>query len=94
MAYENTGNGFGGRPDVGEDNNSMTTLHDIQKAVEKLPLDKLAKFRAWFEEFNASKWDEEIEQNVQVGKLDVLEQRALTDITKQRMKNRSSKYFA
>ena len=79
MAYENAGDGFGGRPGVGEENNSMTTLHEIQKAVVKLPPDKLAKFRAWFEEFDAIKWDEEIEQNVQSGKLDILEQRALND---------------
>ena len=34
---------------------AMTTLEDIEKAVTQLPADQLAKFRAWFEEFEAAR---------------------------------------
>ncbi|HEY5238731.1 MAG TPA: hypothetical protein VIJ62_10160 [Rhizomicrobium sp.] len=37
----------------------MTTVEDIEKAIESLPPDKLAQFRAWFEEF-----DGELKENV------------------------------
>jgi hypothetical protein len=32
----------------------MTTLEDIEKVVTELPADQLARFRAWFEEFEAA----------------------------------------
>jgi len=32
----------------------MTTAEEIENAVERLPPDELARFRAWFEAFEAS----------------------------------------
>ena len=48
------------------------TLEQLQEAVEKLPPEKLARFRAWFEEFAADAWDRQIEQDAKSGKLDKL----------------------
>ena len=39
----------------------MTTVEDIEKAVAKLTPKQLAKFRAWFDEFQAQLFDEQIE---------------------------------
>ena len=48
----------------------MTTLEDIEKAVSELPADQLAKFRAWFEEFEAARFDQRVERDAEAGGLD------------------------
>ena len=40
----------------------VTKIEDIEKAVEQLAPEELAKFRAWFEEFDARVFDEKIER--------------------------------
>jgi hypothetical protein len=57
----------------------MKTLEDIEKAVTELSVDQLAKFRAWFEEFEAVRFDQKIERDAKSGKLDRLAARALAD---------------
>ena len=58
---------------------SMTKLEDIEKAVAELPADQLAKFRVWFEEFEAIHFDQRIEQDAKRGRLDQLAEQALAD---------------
>lgn len=55
------------------------TIEDLEKAVSKLPPDQLAKFRDWFEAFDAARFDEKIERDAKAGKLDRLAEQALTD---------------
>jgi hypothetical protein len=50
----------------------MTTAEDIEKAVEQLSPHELARFRAWFEAFDAQQFDAAIERDAQAGKLDAL----------------------
>jgi hypothetical protein len=50
----------------------MTKIEDIEKAVEQLSPEELAKFRAWFEEFDARVFDEKIERDAKAGNLDKL----------------------
>ena len=57
----------------------MTTIEDIERAVAELPPDPLAQFRAWFEEFEAARFDEKIERDAKGGRLDRLAQQALAD---------------
>jgi hypothetical protein len=57
----------------------MATLEEIEKAVTELPADQLASFRAWFEEFEAARFDQKIERDVKDGRLDQLADRAITD---------------
>ena len=54
----------------------MTTVDEIEQAVSKLTPEQLAKFRAWFEEFQARLFDEQIERDAKAGKLDTLAARA------------------
>jgi hypothetical protein len=55
------------------------TIYEIEQSVAKLPLDELARFREWFEEFNAKVWDEQFEHDAMSGKLDALANDALAD---------------
>jgi hypothetical protein len=48
----------------------MTKIEDIEEAVERLSPEELAKFRAWFEEFDARLFDERIDRDAKAGKLD------------------------
>ncbi len=57
----------------------MPKLEDIEKAVAELPVDQLARFRAWFEEFDATRFDQKIERDATSGKLDRLAEQALAD---------------
>ena len=48
----------------------MTKIEDIEKAVEQLSPEDLAKFRAWFDEFDARLFDAKIERDAKAGKLE------------------------
>jgi hypothetical protein len=58
------------------------TIEDLEKAVSKLPPDQLAKFRDWFEAFDAACFDQKIERDAIAGKLDRLAKDALEDYRK------------
>jgi len=55
------------------------TIHEIEKAITELSTKELARFRHWFDEFDAQVWDEQFENNVNSGKLDKLADKAVTD---------------
>jgi predicted component of type VI protein secretion system len=57
----------------------MTKLEDIEKAVTKLAPAELAKFRAWFDAFDAARFDERLERDAESGKLDQLADKARAD---------------
>ena len=57
----------------------MSTAIEIERAIEKLPPEELARLRAWFAEFDAARWDREIEHDVALGRLDALAKEALDD---------------
>ena len=55
----------------------MTTAEDIERAVERLAPGELARFRAWFEGFDAARFDAAIERDAGAGKFDALADEAL-----------------
>lgn len=55
------------------------TTEDIEQAVERLTPDELARFRAWFEQFDAERFDQVLEQDIKAGKLDQFGEEALSD---------------
>jgi len=65
----------------------MTTAEDIQRAVELLPAGELARFRAWFELFDADQFDAAIERDVALGKLDALAAEAVVQHQARRSRN-------
>jgi hypothetical protein len=57
----------------------MTTAEDLEKAVEQLAPRELARFRAWFEAFDADRFDAAIERDAHAGKLDAVAEEALAE---------------
>jgi hypothetical protein len=55
----------------------MTTAEEIEKAVEQLAPQELARFRAWFEVFTANRFDAAIERDAKAGRLDAFAEEAI-----------------
>ncbi|MDH2340805.1 hypothetical protein QCM77_24190 [Bradyrhizobium sp. SSUT18] len=55
------------------------TTEDIERAVERLTPDELARFRAWFDQLVAKRFDQLLEQDIGAGKLDEFAEEALSD---------------
>ena len=57
----------------------MSEIEQIENRIQSLTAGELAKFRAWFIEFDARVWDEQIEADVNAGKLKNLAAEALAE---------------
>ena len=58
------------------------TLDDIQQAVAKLTPEELAKFRAWFSEFEAARSDNKFDLETTATKLGRFAGRAISEFRK------------
>jgi len=58
----------------------MSTVHEIEQAVRRLARQDLAAFRAWFANFDAEVWDNQLQDDVAAGRLDRLAEEALRDL--------------
>jgi len=65
----------------------MATLQEIEKAVSSFTPKELAKFRVWFEKYDAALWDKQLADDVKAGKLDALADKAIADFKKGKFKN-------
>ncbi len=59
----------------------MNSVQDIERAILQLPKPDLRVLRVWFDELEAAMWDQEFEEDVNTGRLDMLGQQALTDLS-------------
>jgi hypothetical protein len=57
----------------------MTRLQQIENSVAELGAEELEAFAAWFEQFQADRWDKDIEADLESGKLDDLAGDALIE---------------
>lgn len=57
----------------------MSSVEEIERAIERLPETELARLREWFEERDADLFDAKIERDAKAGKLDDMASRALAD---------------
>ena len=57
----------------------MKKVERIEREVEELSSEELAKIRQWFAAFDAEAWDRQLEVDVKAGKLDALADRALRE---------------
>ncbi len=57
----------------------MSELEQLEQRIRNLSPDELAKFRAWFIEFDHLMWDRQIEADSKAGKLDGLVAEALAE---------------
>jgi hypothetical protein len=58
----------------------MGSVNEIEEAVRRLSAAELARFREWFAEFDADRWDRQIEDDVAAGRLDALASEAIEDL--------------
>jgi hypothetical protein len=57
----------------------MNRVEKIEGQVKGLTVEELARFRAWFAEYDWSVWDSELERDVELGRLDDPASEALAD---------------
>ena len=57
----------------------MTTVQEIEQAIEQLPSDQFLKIHDWIVEKDWALWDTQIHQDSASGKLDFLVKEALQD---------------
>ncbi|MDE2380020.1 hypothetical protein [Bradyrhizobium sp.] len=55
------------------------TAEEIEKAIEQLPPRELARFRAWYRQFEADRFDEAVATDAKAGRLDAFAEEALAD---------------
>ena len=48
------------------------SIKEIELAITQLTPEELSQFTVWFEEFQAKAWDEQIEKDIEAGRLDKL----------------------
>lgn len=57
----------------------MTTVQEIEHAIEQLPSDQFSQVHDWIVEKDWQAWDAQIERDSAAGKLDFLVEEALRD---------------
>ena len=64
----------------------MKIVKEIQDVIEKLPKDAYAQLRQWFIESDWEKWDKQIEDDYNKGKLDFLIREVKSDKANKKLK--------
>ncbi len=65
----------------------MSKVEDIQAAVESLSEDEYHRFRTWFSEQEWQKWDDQIQRDSELGRLDFLIDEAVEEKAKSQLQN-------
>jgi len=65
----------------------MTRIEKLEQDIQKLTRQELAALREWFRNYDADEWDQQIEEDVNSGKLEMLAKEALADYKTGKVKN-------
>ena len=65
----------------------MLALKEIEKEILTLPKKDYSNLRNWFYSQDSEKWDDQIKQDSESGKLDFLINEALSEKSKNKLKN-------
>jgi hypothetical protein len=57
----------------------MSTLEQIEAAILTLPSDEFQRLKQWFFDVDYQRWDEQLEQDIEDGKLEALAEEAISD---------------
>lgn len=57
----------------------MSTVAEIESALQSLPLSDARKVAGWLQDYLDEKWDREIDDDIAAGRLDVLAERAVKE---------------
>ena len=63
------------------------TVEQLQVATRNLPDDEYGKFGYWVGELDWARWDVELEEDIEAGRLDFLEAEALEDAANGRLRD-------
>ena len=55
------------------------TIDDLENAVAGLSDADLARFRAWFIDFDSATWDRQLEADIAAGRIDALADKAIQE---------------
>jgi hypothetical protein len=64
----------------------MSTVQEIESAIQSLPREEFSKLWQWWDEYREAAWDRQIEADVTAGKLDKLLAEADSDFEAGRCK--------
>lgn len=65
----------------------MSTLIEIEAAIEKLPNQDFRRLHEWIAERDQQDWDKQLEEDVAAGRLDRFAQEAIADFQAGRFKD-------
>ena len=65
----------------------MLTLNEIETAIKQLPKEELQQLAVWFDNYLDDEWDQQMETDLQAGKLDQLIAKAEKDIATSKIRN-------
>jgi hypothetical protein len=57
----------------------MSTLEQIEAAILTLPSNEFNRLRQWLADVDYQRWDNQLEQDINEGKLDALAEEAIAD---------------
>jgi hypothetical protein len=57
----------------------MSTLEQIEAAILTLPSDEFQRLRQWLSDVDYQRWDEQLEQDIESGKLEALAEEAIAE---------------
>ena len=63
----------------------MSKVDEIKEAIEALPKEEYVRLRQWFSEKDWQKWDRQIEEDSESGRLDFLITEALDEKAKHKL---------
>jgi hypothetical protein len=64
----------------------MGKIENLEKQIRELTDEELTALRQWFADYDAEKWDRQIEADVKAGKLDAPAEKALREHAEGRTK--------
>lgn len=64
----------------------MTTIEQVLRSIESLSREEYTRLRKWFSERDWEKWDKQIEEDSESGKLDFLVKEAIDEKGKGKLK--------
>ena len=65
----------------------MSTLVEIEAAIERLPKNDFQQLREWIAERDQQHWDKQLEEDVAAGRLDRFAEEAIADFQAGRFKD-------
>jgi len=65
----------------------MSTVQEIESAIQKLPTQEFAKLSKWFDEYRDDGWDKQMGEDAKAGRLDKLIAQVDSDMDAGRLTN-------